>query len=131
MPPLMERPRDRFQPLVTGAARCHEGEICFFADRDFGGHMVYANNSGDYCGPQDLAYSGGSFHNQTSSWINNTDYTVYVYAQQGAALRWTMSPHSRNAYVGDMDNDFSVSYCVEGGNCPFPCPPPGPVRIDP
>jgi hypothetical protein len=105
MPPLMERPHDRFHPLETGAARCHEGEFCFFADRNFEGFMIYGNNSGNYCGDQDLAWSGGSFHEQTSSCINNTNYRIRVYdGPSGVArqLLWTMSPRYSADYVGSF-----------------------------
>jgi hypothetical protein len=66
--------------------------------------MIYGNNSGDYCVDQDLAWSGGSFHEQTSSCINNTNYRIRVYDDPPGSPRqllWTMPPR------------YSVDYMLE------------------
>lgn len=117
MPNLKERPGE-IQP--QNATRCHEGKLCFFAHRDLGSNMVYGDSSGRYCGGQDLASGGRSFHYQTSPWVNNTNCTVRVYQDSvvidGGVSRtqdpnlFAMPSRSQNAYVGDNANDKAVRY---------------------
>jgi hypothetical protein len=133
--PLMERRRG-VEPHLSGPSRCHVGEFCFFQDENFEGNMLYGTDRGGNCGggaggQRFVGSSGLDLTNQVSSWVNNTDYTIYVYASNPPNTTtsvpiglWRMYNYHSNSFVGSEANDRNGSFCVEGGNCPEPCPRP-------
>ena len=55
--------------------------------------------------------SDWDFDNQTTSWVNNSDFTVYVYdgANGGGSLLWSEGSVSNSPNVGTGNNDRATS----------------------
>jgi hypothetical protein len=73
---------------------CESGWYCFYATTGFGGRRL---NFRDCGGRQSLENYG--FGLQTSSWVNTSRHTVFVYDGAGVLL-WKEEPRSASSEVG-------------------------------
>ena len=79
---------------TTALYGCPNGRYCFYATPGFTGRTLYFRD----CGTRQSLDNYG-FGQRTSSWVNNTAHTIFIYDGVGTLL-WKEEPRSASRDVG-------------------------------